>query len=92
MRKYARERARLAVPDGQGGVTSPAVQDGPPPNPPASACLGNFAEELGRVLARRLLAVPDMRRGYSLPELLLGAVGLALLWLLIVRGLGLFPR
>ena len=58
--------------------------------PPAA--LVAFAEELGRLLARRLLADLDCRRGYSLPESLLGAVTLVLLLLLAARGLGLLPR
>ena len=58
--------------------------------PPAA--LVGFADVLGRLLARRSRADLDRRRGYSLPELLLGAVMLALVMLLAVRGLGLIPR
>lgn len=56
------------------------------------AALVTFAEEFARLLARRLLADLDRRRGYSLPEFLLGALILALVMLLAVRGLGLVPR
>ena len=53
-----------------------------------SAPLLALAEELGRLLARRLLT-DQGRRGYSLPELLFGAVVVAIVWVLIARTLGL---
>ena len=54
--------------------------------------LVTFAEELGRLLARRLLNVPGRRRGYSLPEILLGASAMAVVWILIARTLGWLVR
>jgi len=62
------------------------------PTPDIAAALLDLAEELGRLLARRELARPNRRRGYSLPELLLGAAVMALAWLLVSRFLGWLPR
>ncbi len=55
----------------------------------AAAGLVVLAEELGRLLARRELARPDRRRGYSLPEALIGATVAAFVWILIAKSLGL---
>ena len=55
----------------------------------ATARLVVLAEELGRLLARRELARPDHRRGYSLPEALIGATVAAFVWILIAKSLGL---
>ncbi len=56
------------------------------------AALVDLAEELGRLLARRLLADPGSRRGYSLPETLIGATIMAMMWFLIARTLSWFIR
>jgi hypothetical protein len=61
------------------------------PTSDVAAALLDLAEELGRLLARRELAKPSNRRGYSLPELLLGAAVMALAWVLVARALGLLP-
>jgi len=61
------------------------------PTPDVPTALLDLAEELGRLLARRELAPPNRRRGYSLPELLLGAAVVALAWVLVARALGLLP-
>ena len=62
------------------------------PTPDVHAALLDLAEELGRLLARRELARPNGRRGYSLPELFLGAAVMALVWLLVLRFSGWLPR
>ena len=53
----------------------------------ASAALIALAEELGRLLARRELAAIRNRRGYGLPELLLGLSVMAVVWVLIAGAL-----
>lgn len=53
----------------------------------ASAALMALAEELGRLLARRELADIRNRRGYTLPELLLGMSVMAVVWILIAGAL-----
>ena len=52
------------------------------------AALVALAEELGRLLARRELAKVRDRRGYELPELMLGVSVMAVVWVLIARALG----
>ena len=47
-----------------------------------------LAEDLGRLLARRELAKVKDRRGYGLPEFLLGLSIMAIMWILISRALG----
>ena len=56
------------------------------------AALDGFAEELGRLLARRELARLSRRRGYSFVEQLFGIATAALTWLLLGRALGGFLR
>ncbi len=46
------------------------------------AALVTFAEEFGTLLARQLLAGPNRRRGYSLPEELVGLAFNAVMLLL----------
>lgn len=55
---------------------------------PSSDGLMAVADELGRLLARRLLADSAPRRGYSLIELAFGSAILALLIVLVARLLG----
>ncbi len=53
----------------------------------ASAALLALAEELGRLLARRELTAIRNRRGYTLPELLLGLSVMVVVWILIAGAL-----
>ena len=69
-----------------GAVSTASVMSG------AVAPLHDLAEELGRLLARRELARSNGRRGYSLPQILIGASVLAVLWILVARSLGLLPH
>ena len=61
-----------AVPEKRGGSGSSAVRQAYPSTPPAPEALLAFAEELGRMVARQLSADPNRRRGYALPQLLIG--------------------
>ena len=88
-----RARARMTEANFVAATTDPAPmrldQQGAEPSP---AALVTFAEELGRLLARRLLDVPGSRRGYSIPEILLGASVMAFIWILVAQALGLLPH
>ena len=83
MRKKTGATSIQAVRDGQGGITSPARQHGHPNVPSAPESLIAFAEEFGRMIAGQLLADPNRRRGYSLPE---GLVGLAFNSIMLLLG------
>ena len=78
---------------GANGVAA-ATKDAPAMRPDqqvaeaSPAALVTFAEELGRLVARRELGNTRNRRGYGLPELLLGASVMAYLWVLVARVLG----
>ena len=72
---------------GAANTPAPSKQDRPTPEA-ATAGLVALAEELGRLLARRELALRRNRRGYSLPELIYGAFVMAVVWILIARTLG----
>ena len=71
---------------------APTMQADQPGAGASHTALVTLAEELGRLLARRELARPDRRRGYSLPELLVGALIFILLWVLIGRFLDWLPH
>ena len=74
-----------ALSDESGAIAATAAQQAPSGAVPTSGNLISVAEELGRLLARRLLADSAPRRGYSLIELAFGAVILALLLVLTAR-------
>ncbi len=87
-----RKASRKPVPtdEGRGSVASTSAV-APIPATPDTALI-DIAEELGRLLARRLLADPGRRRGYSLVEILLGATVMVVMWVLIARLLGWLPH
>ena len=82
------EAKRLAVTT----ADAPTMQANQPPAGALPTALVTLAEELGRLVARRELVQVKSRRGYSLPELLLGASIMALLWILVARALGSLPH
>ena len=71
----------------RGAIAVPNSPQDPPSILSASQPLIALAEELGRLLARRVLSDRD-RRGYGLHELLLGAAMMALTWIFVARLLG----
>ena len=73
---------------GSGTTTSDPPQAHPTEAGAISAALLTLAEEFGRLLARRELATIRGRRAYALPELLLGASVMALIWVWVARALG----
>lgn len=75
-----------------GAIAVPATRQDHPSVSSTSEALIALAEEFGRLLARQELARPYRRRGSSLPEVLVGAVIMALFWLLVAHLLSWSPR
>ena len=71
--------------DGGAAIMAAPSQVDQPVACTTSAALVALAEELGRLLARRELSQLRNRRGYGLPELLLGASVMAVVSILIAR-------
>ena len=82
------KKSASASSDESGAITATAAQQTPSGVVPTSDALISAGEELGRLLARRLLADTGPRRGYSLIELVWGATVIAALVLLAARLLG----
>lgn len=78
--------------DKTGGIAVSAARQDHPGVLSTSEAVVSLAEELGRLLARRLLADPGRRRGYSLAEVILGAAVMALMLVVIARASGLISR
>lgn len=89
-------RRRTAAPLSEGRdklgaiVVSDSHQDPPSLLSPTQPLI-SLAEELGRLLARRLRSDGN-RRGYGLPELLLGAAVMALTLIFVARLLAWLPH
>ena len=88
MTQPSEERSARGMPAGRGSHASSAAQQ---ERLSASSILDPliaFAEELGRLLARREVLMSRSRRAYALPELLFGAGVMTAVWVLIARALG----
>ena len=86
-----RQAGRPSIQSTFDGRCNPALSTAPRQlrtDPSTTDAVNAFAEELGRLLARRLLADTDRRKGYSLIELLWGAAVMALLVSLAARSFG----
>lgn len=82
MGKRAVEHSDRAIRGGRGEAASPTTRQVHLGAPPAPAALLAVAEELGRLMARRLLTSSDYRKGYSLPKSLIGLTFNAVMLLL----------
>ena len=88
MRRRAEQSSARAITERRGESASSSTHQERLDASPTAERLVAFAEELGRLLARRELAKIGSRRAYSMAELVLGASVMATAWVLIARALG----